>query len=111
MRTGSARPPLAGARLVDRAGRAIHVSANRPVPVLQADADTIRALLPKALGPAPDGTAVVPFPAFARALHAYPDCEAALPCRDLAAETIDGLGLAGPARWVKSLTGALRLLR
>jgi hypothetical protein len=54
---------------------------------------------------------VVPFPAFARSLHAYAEYEAAFPGRDLGEEAIDGLGLAGPAKWVKSLTGSLKLLR
>jgi hypothetical protein len=30
---------------------------------------------------------------------------------DIATETIEGLGLAGPEKWVKSLTGSLKLLR
>ncbi len=55
--------------------------------------------------------AVVPFPAFARALHRYADYEAGLPGRDLAEEAIDGLGLAGPAKWIRSLSGSLKLLR
>ena len=53
----------------------------------------------------------MPFPAFARSLHLYADYEAAFPDRDLSEETIDGLGLAGPAKWVRSLTGSLKLLR
>jgi hypothetical protein len=51
---------------------------------------------------------VVPF---ARALHDYADYESAFPTRDLSGEAIDGLGLAGPSKWVRSLTGSLRLLR
>ncbi|MBP2558846.1 hypothetical protein J2857_001597 [Neorhizobium galegae] len=55
--------------------------------------------------------AIVPFPAFARSLHDYRDYENAFPARDLAEEEIDGLGLAGPSKWIKSLTGSLKLLR
>jgi hypothetical protein len=98
--------------LTDRHDRTIDISSNQPVPVLQADAAAIRALLLKALARPDEGErAVVPFPAFARSLHAYAEYEAAFPGRDLGEEAIDGLGLAGPAKWVKSLTGSLKLLR
>lgn len=106
-----ARVPDLGARsLRDRAERRIDISSEKPVPILQADAGVLRALMLKALAD-PLRQAVVPFPAFARALHDYADYEAQLPERDLAEEAIDGLGLAGPAKWVRSLTGALKLLR
>jgi hypothetical protein len=107
---GAAAPALAGARLTDHAGRAFHVSANKPVPVLQTAATDLRSLLLKAL-PAPEGALVVPFPRFARALHVYADYEASMPERDLSLETIDGVGLAGPTKWIRSLTGSLKLLR
>jgi hypothetical protein len=107
---GAARPALAGDELADGAGRRYRISANRPVPVLQADDAAIRALLLRALPPL-DGAIVVPFPALARSLHAYADYAAIVPTRDLAGERIDGLGLAGPPHWVRSLTGALKLLR
>ena len=112
---GARLPALAARQLTDRHDRTIDISSNQPVPVLQADADAIRALLLKALARPPDEgageRAVVPFPAFARSLHAYAEYEAAFPGRDLGEEAIDGLGLAGPAKWVKSLTGSLKLLR
>jgi hypothetical protein len=41
-------------------------------------------------------------------LHDY---AALVPTLDLPAERIDGIGLAGPGRWVRSLTGALKLFR
>lgn len=107
---GARLPALAARQLTDRHDRTIDISSNQPVPVLQADAEAIRALLLKALAQQGE-RAVVPFPAFARSLHAYADYEAAFPGRDLGEEAIDGLGLAGPARWVKSLTGSLKLLR
>jgi hypothetical protein len=107
---GAAQPGFGATTLTDTAGRAVKNSADRPVPVLQADADAIRALLLKALPP-PEGAIVVPFPAFARAMHSFADYRAAFPGRDLYAEPIDGLGLAGPATWVKALTGSLKLLR
>jgi hypothetical protein len=80
------------------------------VPILQADADTVRAIMLKALLQSGERV-VVPFPAFARSLHAYTDYESTFPDRDLAEETIDGLGIAGSPKWVKSLTGSLKLLR
>jgi hypothetical protein len=61
--------------------------------------------------PQPNERAIVTFPAFARSLHAYADYEATFPSRDLSEEAIDGLGLVGPSKWVKSLTGSLKLLR
>jgi hypothetical protein len=96
--------------LTDVMGRAVKNSADRSVPVLQAPASEILTLLLKAL-PAPDGAVVVPFPKFARSLHVFADYQAQFPKRALSAETIEGLGLAGPEKWIKSLTGSLKLLR
>jgi hypothetical protein len=107
---GARVPELAGTQLTDREGRSIDISSNRPVPVLQGDPEVLRTLLLKAIAKAPE-LAVVPFPAFARALHAFADYERTFPERDLGAETIDGRGLAGPDKLVRSLTGALKLLR
>ncbi len=106
---GVAAPGLGGDAVADGRGRAAAGTADRPVPVLQAAAPEVRAVLLRALPP-PDGGVVVPFPAFARSIHRFADYQAALPARDLADEAIDGFGLAGPARWVRSLTGALKLL-
>jgi hypothetical protein len=59
----------------------------------------------------PSSVRSLPFrPSPARS-HDYREYEATFPDRDLTAETIDGLGIAGPAKWVKSLTGSLKLLR
>lgn len=107
---GARLPHLAGTRLKDGDGRSIDASANRPVPILQADADTLRALTLKA-SPLIDDLAVVAFPAFARAVHDFDDYQCVFPTRALDAETIDGIGLAGPTKLVKSLTGSLKLLR
>ncbi|KKX33711.1 DUF2000 domain-containing protein [Rhizobium sp. LC145] len=107
---GAKLPLLAARQLADRDGRAIDISSNRPVPILQADTDTIRSIMLKAIDHA-ERQSVVAFPAFARSLHDYREYEAAFPDRDLTQETIDGLGIAGPAKWVKSLTGSLKLLR
>jgi len=106
-----AKMPLLGAeRLSDRAGRATDIISNRPVPILQADGQTIRQIMLKALSQQEEH-AIVPFPGFARSLHDYADYQRGFPDRDLSEEGIDGLGLAGPAKWVKSLTGSLKLLR
>ncbi len=107
---GAGFPALAARQLTDREERTIDISSNLPVPVLQADAEAMAALLLKAL-PRQADRAIVPFPAFARSLHDYREYEATFPSRDLAGETIDGLGIAGPSKWVKSLTGSLKLLR
>ncbi|ROL65711.1 hypothetical protein BLX41_25540 [Pseudomonas protegens] len=107
---GAKFPILAARQLTDRQGLTIDISADRPVPVLQADEVTIRFLMLKAMSEA-EGRAVVPFPTFARSLHVFADYETAFPNCDLTSESIDGLGLAGPSKWVKSLTGSLKLLR
>ena len=107
---GARLPHLGAARLTDGDGLGFDISSNLPVPVLQAPPEVIGAVLTKAL-PVPEDGAIVPFPAFARALHDYADYEASFPARRLGDETIDGLGIAGPAKWVRSLTGSLKLLR
>jgi hypothetical protein len=107
---GAAVPSLAGVVLRDAAGRPVAVGSMRPVPVLRGDGAVLGALLERA-SPAPDGAAVVPFPRFSRAMHDFEEYRAALPRADLAAATLDGVGLAGPAAWVRSLTGSLPLLR
>lgn len=107
---GAAMPVLGNQHLTDSNQNTIDISSNRPVPILQADGRTIGALLLKAL-PKEEDRIIVPFPAFARSLHSYADYETQFPARDLSEETIDGIGLAGASKWVKSLTGSLKLLR
>ena len=107
---GAVEPGFGNVTLTDAAGRLIKNSADRPVPILQAPAEAIQATLLRSL-PAPEGGIVVPFPQFARGLHAFPEYQAQFATRDLATETIDGLGLAGPEKWVRLLTGSLKLLR
>lgn len=107
---GAADADLGGASLTDAAGRTVSTSANRPVPILQASAEALAALLLRALPP-PAGAVVAPFPRFARNLHRFEDYLAQFPQRDLAGEPIDGVGLVGPEKWVRSLTGSLKLLR
>jgi hypothetical protein len=107
---GAAEPAFGNVTLTDAAGRLIKNSADRPVPILQAPAEAILATLLRAL-PTREGEIVVPFPQFARSLHDFAAYQAQLARRDLAAETIEGLCLAGPEQWVKSLTGSLKLLR
>ena len=101
---------LGGTALTDTSGRTVHTSANRPVPILQATEEAIGALLLRAL-PAPERAVVVPFPRFARSLHRFEDYLAAFAHCDLKDEIIEGLGLAGPEKWIRSLTGSLKLLR
>lgn len=107
---GAADSTLGAVPLTDRQGRTIASSANQPIPVLQAEAQALVAVLARAL-PAPAGATVVAFPRFGRSLHVFDDFRRQFPGRDLLAEPIEGIGLAGPARWVRSLTGSLRLLR
>jgi hypothetical protein len=107
---GAAQPIFGDTVLTDSRGLSVRNSADRPVPILQAPKETIRALLLKAM-PLPEGAVVVPFPRFARGLHSFVEYQEQFPHRDLSQEAIDGLGVAGPERWVKSLTGSLKLLR
>ena len=108
---GANQQTLAARRLTDNEGRTIDVSSCLPVPILQAPQETIGALMLKALEKKADEANVVPFPAFARSLHDYADYEKSFPDRNLSEETIDGLGLVGPSKWIRSLTGSLKLLR
>jgi hypothetical protein len=108
---GAGKPGFGGVALNDRAGTRFMASSDRPVPVLQADGDTLQSLMQKAAKTAPEGGQLVIFPAFARMLHSFKDYEDALPLRDLTEEAIDGIGLSGPSKWVKSLTGSCKLLR
>jgi hypothetical protein len=107
---GATTTQLGATVLTDSSGRTVRTSSNLPVPILQASPEVIGALLLRAL-PTPEGGMVVPFPRFARALHRFEDYLAEFPQRNLASETLDGLGLAGPEKWVRSLTGSLKLLR
>lgn len=107
---GAACPRLAGNTLTDAGAHSYWISANRPVPILQADPSSIQTLFLKSLPP-PQSAVVVPFPSFARSVHTYQDYADRVPTLDLGSERLDGIGLAGPARWVRSLTGALKLFR
>ncbi len=103
-------PELANQQLSDSRGLTIDISSRLPVPILQADETVIRALLLKAAADSRT-RATVPFPAYARSMHDYLDYQREFPLRTLAMEIIDGVGLAGPSKWIKSLTGSLKLLR
>ena len=107
---GAAQPGFGGVELVDSSGNTIVNSSDRPVPILQADEDRMLLLIEK-IRDRPDSAIVVAFPAFARSLHSFADYESAFPACTLSGEKIDGIGLGGPAKWIKSLTGSLRLLR
>jgi hypothetical protein len=108
---GAQCPHLADSALADVGGRRFGSVCNQPLPILQADRATIREVMLKAMAGRTDGAAIVPFPAFARSIHVFADYETALATRSLDGEEIDGLGLAGPSLWIRSLTGSLKLLR
>ena len=107
---GAARPQLGNERLSDAARHGFFTSANRPVPLLQASRQRLSELLLAAWS-APADVIVVPFPSFARELHEYAEYLAQVARVDLSQEPLDGIGLAGTKKWVRSLTGALKLLR
>ena len=103
-------PMLGGSSLTDAKGVTTATISKTPLPVLQATVDHIKALMFKALE-AEGEHGVVPFPAFARTMHQFEQYEMTFPLRDLYDEVIDGVGLVGPEKWIKSLTGNLKLLR
>lgn len=107
---GAALPAIGGRTLTDAAGRVFHISSDRPIPVLQAPPESLTGLMGKALA-APDGAIVVPFPLFARSIHSFAAYATEFAVRDLVAEALLGIGIAGPDRWVRSVTGSLKLLR
>lgn len=107
---GAETPGLGRVCLADASGFAITNSADRPVPILQADDETMKALLKRA-DRREAGCELVVFPAFARSLHSFGEYEKVFPEKLLLDEKVDGIGLCGPARWVNSLTGSLKLLR
>lgn len=107
---GCANPGLGNVRLADNNGLNILNSADRPVPILQAGAAELGILLRKTQPSAPQRS-VVAFPAFARSLHSFAEYEDTFPTRSLSDEPLDGIGLCGPSKWVRSLTGSLKLLR
>lgn len=107
---GALHPGLGSVTLTDCDGMAIANSADRPVPILQADAEAVKALLERSNDAFAD-LGLVAFPAFARSLHSFSDYEAAFSERSLRKEKLDGIGLVGPSKVVRSLTGSLKLLR
>lgn len=106
---GSAAPQLAGRRLVDADGLASDAISLVPVPILQADPGRFAVLLDRAL-PALDSCHVVLFPAFSAAIQDPSVYLAEAANRRLTIEAYVAVGLAGPKKWVRSLTGSLKLL-
>jgi hypothetical protein len=107
---GAACPGIGGVTMRDGDGRRFSNSADRPIAVLQADGAGLAALFAR-LQDVPEGAVTVVFPCFARTLHAFADYAETLPSRHVAKEPLEGIGLCGPGRWVKSLTGSMKLLR
>ena len=107
---GALQPAIGAQPLVDRGGRTFHSSATIGLPVLEADAAALTALLDRALH-APGVDAVIAFPQFARSLHDFVVYRAELAARDLADEPLAALGLVGRDAAVRALTRPLRLLR
>jgi len=102
-------PGLAGRPLVDADGFASASSAHLPIAVLRGAAAALSALV--ARGRAPDGGAVVVFPSFAQRIHTVEDYWREHALRSMRTEAMLGIGLVGPASWVRSLTGSLSLFR
>ena len=107
---GTENTGLGGVTLTDGDGASYKSSADRPVPILQANGDQMRVVLEKSAARLDEMTLVV-FPAFARSIHTFADYEALVPTQALKSEKIDGIGLCGPSKLVRSLVGSLKLLR
>jgi hypothetical protein len=73
--------------------------------------DCMQYSLPAERGRAPEGGTVVVFPSFAQRIHAVEDYWREHALRAMRTEAMLGIGLAGPASWVRSLTGSLSLFR
>ncbi|KZL27009.1 DUF2000 domain-containing protein [Pseudovibrio sp. Ad37] len=107
---GTENTGLAGVTLTDREGVSFKCSADRPVPILQANVDQMQNLLTKSSAHLDEITLVV-FPTFARSIHSFAEYDALVPTQALKTEKIDGIGICGPSKLVRSLVGALKLLR
>ena len=107
---GAGVPQFAGQPLRDAAGLASLSSASLPIAVLRGDEAIFRRLLEHLVLP-PDEAYCVLFPRYAQAMHAAGDYWQRHAATDHAGEALLGLGLAGPADWIRRLTGALPLLR
>lgn len=107
---GAVEPGVAGVGLKDTNGFSYTASADRPVVMLQSDDEGMQKLIER-LADRPDGASVVLFPAFARRMHGFEEYENTVPTRDMSQEQIDGIAISGPGKWVRSLTGNLKLLR
>ncbi len=58
-----------------------------------------------------DHITLVVFPAFARSIHSFAEYDALVPKQALKAEKIDGIGICGLNKLVRSFAGSLKLLR
>jgi hypothetical protein len=106
---GAAAPQLAGLRLTDADGKGSDAISLVPVPILQADSGRFGVLLERAM-PTPEACHIVLFPAFSTAIHDPSVYLEEAANRRLSTETYAAVGLAGPKKWVRSLTGSLKLL-
>lgn len=107
---GAAVPSLAGQALCDAAGLASLSSSSLPIAVLCGDDAGFARLLQQLAG-RPAGAYCVLFPRYAQAMHTAEDYWRRHAGSDHTGEPMLGVGLAGPPAWVRSLTGALPLLR
>ncbi|MEY8709217.1 hypothetical protein A9B99_00705 [Mangrovibacter phragmitis] len=107
---GSRFPALSAGQVSDQTGLWFDTSSRLPMPVLQADADTLQLLLQRCQQ-RDSRTALVVYPAFARDIQQIETYLTEVARRDLSAEPLDGIALCGPRKWVRSLTGSLKLLR
>lgn len=106
---GATLPALAGRPLVDADGFASASSAHLPIAILRGAAAAFSVLVGR--GGAPGGGAVVVFPSFAQRIHTVEEYWREHALRSMRTEAMLGLGLVGPASWVRSLTGSLSLFR
>ncbi len=107
----AAQTGWAGRPLQDAAGLASVASAHLPIAVLRAEADALAALLVRLqAGPPHDGVVCL-FPAYAQTVNDGSTYWAMHQQTTHAQTPMLGVALAGPRRWVNSLTGSLGLWR
>jgi hypothetical protein len=102
---------IIGPDLKDASGSTHAGITTVPIPILVADADTVRQIRSRAAAQAADGMLVVDFTDCAQRTRAYDDYARLL---EAAAEddiTYLGVALHGPRKLVQRLTGSLPLMR
>jgi hypothetical protein len=102
---------IIGPALKDASG-GVHAGITTvPIPILVADADTVRQIRSRAAGQADAGLLVVDFTDCAQRTRTYDDYAALLQAATEGDITYLGVAIHGPRKLVQRLTGSLPLMR